>query len=103
MVLFRDNNRLFSAEEQSCELPCKTWDVFNVLKFVIKKDGQGLGGAVNRCWVPRSIMKVKTMINLICSELCFDGTHYKLQNRRSELVLNFIYKTFFVYCVQNFF
>ena len=54
------------------------------------------------CWVPRSIMKVKTMflkINLICSELCFDGTHYKLQNRRSELVLNFIAKTFFVYCV----
>ena len=54
------------------------------------------------CWVPRSIMKVKTMLFKDKSHLFWTLFWWKLQNRRSEFVLNFIAKTFCfcLLCVQ---
>ena len=40
-------------------------------------------------------------LNLLRSKTRFCGTHYKLQNRRSDLILNLNTTFFFVPCVQN--
>ena len=47
----------------------------------------------NLCWVPQSIIKVKTMfskINLICSELCYWNSYmYKVHLKFIIVIMNF--------------